>query len=620
MNNQKHFRSTKSGEKIWVTPSDGISKPFERSVQTCTSCGLSGHNKANPRCPEKIRINRAAQQQSSDFSCNITRTPSFPATENSQFAAINIGSMGISIPIFEEAVQMGEGSAIGIFSDATKFSTGPDRDSNLAEASSQMVVVKDSEDSAISVAVEDSDSDYEPEVEDEVSEGISQNRSSVRLAERRVSNISNSQTDFSATARTSYHQLPVEGAPDPEELIAMDVAQRDQQMEIEGTGCAQTAKSAGQRRKSKKASQRLLQESVVAVEHSGEQSGKYQQEGLSSSAGQCEKRLQQQQRSAVEEDQREQGRRLREQEELLRQWQREEAERQQLRVQPVGRAGPYAVPNPAAMFQALEDTTLRDYRQSQPKADYLPVPWHSVTKLDSLEWDQMSSILSLGRPMDFLPANLIMKVRRVFNYCFQILFAEPDSEIHWKRLLLLPTILFIETGDRRRADLSTKCDLILANKWPFTVGDYAGRMKKPDDDRKTNRNQLPVHSSPVESVAAITTVKSFREEKADEKRLAYAQKLIQRGEVAKAYRVVVSDTSVQHYSAEGLAFLEDKHPAPRNGGAPTWQPSADVVHVSAEPISSDAVRVLVRSASRGAASRWMYSNSWARRSQKWNSL
>ena len=90
MNNQKHFRSTKSGEKNWVTPSDGISKPFERSVQTCTACGLSGHNKANPRCPEKIRINRAVQHQSSDNFCKISRMPSFPATENSQLAKTKI--------------------------------------------------------------------------------------------------------------------------------------------------------------------------------------------------------------------------------------------------------------------------------------------------------------------------------------------------------------------------------------------------------------------------------------------------------------------------------------------------------------------------------------------------
>ena len=63
------------------------------------------------------------------------------------------------------------------------------------------------------------------------------------------------------------------------------------------------------------------------------------------------------------------------------------------------------------------------------------------------------------------------------------------------------------------------------------------------------------------------------------------------------------DTSVQHYSAGGLAFLESKHPAPRNGGgAEDWSPNADIPPTNAEPITSDSVRDLVRTASRGAAS------------------
>ena len=94
-------------------------------------------------------------------------------------------------------------------------------------------------------------------------------------------------------------------------------------------------------------------------------------------------------------------------------------------------------------------------------------------------------------------------------------------------------------------------------------------MSKPKDNGKRHGNQLPIHRShPVPAVVEITTNESTDEDSLEKKkRLAFALKLIERGEVAKAYRVIVSDTFVQHYSAEGLAFLESKLPAPRNGGA-----------------------------------------------------
>ena len=56
----------------------------------------------------------------------------------------------------------------------------------------------------------------------------------------------------------------------------------------------------------------------------------------------------------------------------------------------------------------------------------------------------------------------------------------PHDELVWKRLCLLPTVLFIDIGKCRRADLDFKINLILADTWPFHVGDFPGRMTKPD--------------------------------------------------------------------------------------------------------------------------------------------
>ena len=53
----------------------------------------------------------------------------------------------------------------------------------------------------------------------------------------------------------------------------------------------------------------------------------------------------------------------------------------------------------------------------------------------------------------------------------------PNEEHLWKRVCLLPTILFIDIGKCRRADLDAKVELILGNRWPFKVGNFPGRME-----------------------------------------------------------------------------------------------------------------------------------------------
>ena len=75
-------------------------------------------------------------------------------------------------------------------------------------------------------------------------------------------------------------------------------------------------------------------------------------------------------------------------------------------------------------------------------------------------------------------------------------------------------------------------------------------MSKPKDNGKRQGNQLPTPCShPSPTVVENTADKSSDDESkiVKRKRLAFALKLIERGEVAKAYRVIVSDTAVQHY-------------------------------------------------------------------------
>jgi hypothetical protein len=106
-----------------------------------------------------------------------------------------------------------------------------------------------------------------------------------------------------------------------------------------------------------------------------------------------------------------------------------------------------------------------------------------------------------------------------------MLSASPYDELLWKRVCLLPTVLFIEVGKSRRADLDTKLDLILANTWPFQVGDFPGRMEKPDPTIIRGLN----HGAQAAGGSAriIGSVKD-----PDKRRLDYFKKLMCQGEVS----------------------------------------------------------------------------------------
>ena len=111
--------------------------------------------------------------------------------------------------------------------------------------------------------------------------------------------------------------------------------------------------------------------------------------------------------------------------------------------------------------------------------DYVPCEWTSDLLLQDIPWSHLPLVCAFGRPLDFVPTSHILKVRRAFIHCLQAVVASPHDELLWKRFCLLPTVLFIDIGKRRRADLDCKINLILADIWPFQVGDFPGRMTKP---------------------------------------------------------------------------------------------------------------------------------------------
>jgi hypothetical protein len=137
------------------------------------------------------------------------------------------------------------------------------------------------------------------------------------------------------------------------------------------------------------------------------------------------------------------------------------------------------VPQFIPVLEALRQySTLVDgARMDGP--DYTPCEWTADLLLQDIPWNHLPLICALGRPLDFIPTSHVLKVRRAFTHCLRTVLASPLDDLLWKRFCLLPTVLFIDIGKHRRADLDCKINLILANTWPFQVGDFPGRMTKP---------------------------------------------------------------------------------------------------------------------------------------------
>ena len=112
---------------------------------------------------------------------------------------------------------------------------------------------------------------------------------------------------------------------------------------------------------------------------------------------------------------------------------------------------------------------------------------HLGNPILEIPWRQLPLICALGRPLGFIPTSHVIIVRRALIHCLQALADSPFDETLWKRILLLPTVLFIDIGKSRRADLDTKVDLILADTWPFLVGEIPGRLEKTVSNIPANK-------------------------------------------------------------------------------------------------------------------------------------
>ena len=170
--------------------------------------------------------------------------------------------------------------------------------------------------------------------------------------------------------------------------------------------------------------------------------------------------------------------------------------------------------------------------------------------LQDIPWRQPPLVCSLGRPLGFITTSHVQKVRRAFIHCLQALADAPYDDLLWKRVCLLPTVLFIDIGKSRRADLDTKLNLILADTWPFQVGDFPGRLEKPDPTKHGSRASGGKSGPQAAGGRGAARVVGSDKDSAKQ-RMDYFKRIMCQGEVSNAYRAITSDAKVLPYSLEG---------------------------------------------------------------------
>ena len=179
--------------------------------------------------------------------------------------------------------------------------------------------------------------------------------------------------------------------------------------------------------------------------------------------------------------------------------------------------------------------------------------WDDNELLLNIPFQELGAALALGRPLEYLPSCTIPLVKNTFITCFTRASTGPFDEVAIKKALLLPTILFVDGGDRKISNIKDKCNLIQEDDWSrFRVSSFPGRVQKvitrtgPDNEKE----QASIHSH-----------RHFSLQKRQEFCLKQVRKWIQKGEIARAYNAWISTSTPAAKNSETISFLRNKHPS-----------------------------------------------------------
>ena len=85
-----------------------------------------------------------------------------------------------------------------------------------------------------------------------------------------------------------------------------------------------------------------------------------------------------------------------------------------------------------------------------------------------IPWCELDILMSVDPSATFIPFNLRGAIRRTFNVLLERVRDDAESDLHWKRFLCLPTVLFTNSkkfGNSNRTSMKAKLKLILQDDW-----------------------------------------------------------------------------------------------------------------------------------------------------------
>ena len=162
-------------------------------------------------------------------------------------------------------------------------------------------------------------------------------------------------------------------------------------------------------------------------------------------------------------------------------------------------------------------------------------------KLLDLEFDQYGHLESIVDSMSFIPEKFVPKVRSVFIDHMKKVKDNPHTLLHWKKFMLLPTVLFTiepQSTNGRKKDLAKRIELIETDNWdPFTLDYFKKRsafVKDPNPSSEAAKRKSRLN-----------------------KRINQLAKAGELGEIMK----VISREDTSTLSADEIAtLLKAKHP------------------------------------------------------------
>ena len=171
---------------------------------------------------------------------------------------------------------------------------------------------------------------------------------------------------------------------------------------------------------------------------------------------------------------------------------------------------------------------------------------NEYTLLIDIPLEDLGTLVVLQNALTDIPQNHLKRVRQVFIKYMEMVIADPKDELKWKKLLLLPTVLFVPKIDKgTKGGLSHVIQLLLNDKWnEIRIGHFRMKIQRVQSEHPTD------------------TELAEKEEKNEANTLKRVMECAHVGEIGKSLQNLLRSTTSVPANEETVEKLRLKHPAP----------------------------------------------------------